>query len=89
LIKVREDMVAKTGRERARRREAGNRRWEESNLTKAKTDPTTRVDGVPVKCRSSWSHVEPPRVTTPIQSESREINAACKIGGKIYEEGKA
>jgi hypothetical protein len=46
LIESRKDMVANTGSERVRSREAWSRWWEKADLAKAETDPATRVDSV-------------------------------------------
>jgi hypothetical protein len=65
LVKIRKDMVAETGGEEARSGEAGHRRWEQANLMETEADPTTRMDSVAVKSRSSGSHVKPPGVAAP------------------------
>ena len=46
MIEIGKDMVAKTGLERVRSREAWSRWWEKADLTKTETDPATRVDSV-------------------------------------------
>ena len=83
MIKSRKDMVAKTGREEARSGETGHRRRKQPNLAKAEANPTTRMNGIPAKSRSSRSQVESPRVAAPSQSESREIGTAIEVGREI------
>ena len=80
VVKIWEDTVTKTGRQKAERREAGNWQWKETNLTKAKADPATRVDGLTGVGGGSGFHVEFPQIPLPIQGKSREISAAVKIG---------
>ena len=80
MIEVREEMVAKTGRQRARRWKAWNWWWEDTDLTKAKANPATRMDSVVTKSGGSRSHVELPRVTAPTQGKSREVSATGKVG---------
>ena len=82
-------MVAKTGRQRARRWKAGCRRWKEADLTESKADPTTRVDSVGAKSRSCRAHVELPGILTPMQSKIREGCAAGKVGFQVNNQNKA
>jgi hypothetical protein len=53
LIQIGDDMVTKTRRVRAGCREAGNRRREETNGLEPKAHPTTSVNGIAIKSRSS------------------------------------
>jgi hypothetical protein len=88
LVKIRKDMVTKTGGEEARSGEAGHRRWEQADLTETEADPTTRMNSVAVKSRSSGSHVKLPGVAAPIGGKIREIGTTREIGGKVDEENK-
>ena len=49
LVEIRQDMVAKAGRQGARGWKAGDWWWEETDLMKAKANPLTRVDSVGAK----------------------------------------
>ncbi len=80
MVKIGEDMVAETGREEARSREARNRRRKQANLTETEADPTTRMDSIAAKSRSSGSHVNLPGRATPIGSEIGEIDATREVG---------
>ncbi len=82
-------MVTETGGEEARSGEAGHRRWEQADLTETEADPTTRMNSVAVKSRSSGSHVKLPVQATPTGSEVREIGATREVGGQIDEEDEA
>ena len=48
VVEIRKDMVAKTGREKARRWKARHRGRKEANLAETKADPAARVHGVVV-----------------------------------------
>ncbi len=89
MVKIRKDMVTETGGEEARSGEAGHRRGEQANLTETKADPTTRMNSVAIKSRSSGSHVKLPGGATPIGSEIGEIDATREVGGQIDKKDEA
>lgn len=89
MVEVRKDVVAETGGQKARRRKAGDRWWEETDLAEAKADPATRMDSVVVEGRSSGAHMKFPRVALPGQSEGREVSAAGKIRRESDRKDKA
>jgi adenosylcobinamide amidohydrolase len=89
LVKGRKDVVAETGREEARSREARNGRREQADLTETEADPATRMDSITVKSGSSGSHVKLPGGATPIGSEIGEIDATREVGGQIDKKDEA
>ncbi len=73
-------MVAETGRERAGIRKAWYRRWEEADLAKTETDPTTRMDGVAIKGGGGRPDAELPRGVAPAESGIGEVHATVEVG---------
>ena len=61
LIEIGKDVIAKAGREQAGSWEAGDRRWEKTDLTKSHADPAARVNSIVIEGRRGWSHVKTPR----------------------------
>ena len=82
VIEVRKDVIAEARWKRAGSWEAGNGWGKETDLAKTKADPASRVDGIVVEGRSSGTHVELPRVVTPVQCKGGEVDTAGEIGRK-------
>lgn len=85
MVEVGKDVVAERGRDKAGSWEAGNGRWEESDLAKAHADPATRVDGIIVEGGRSRSHVEAPWIGTKAQCKGGEFGATIDVGWQSNE----
>ena len=80
LVEVWKDMIAEAGRSRDGRWKAGSRRWEEADLAKTETDPTTRMDGVAIKGGGGRPDAELPRGVAPAESGIGEVHATVEVG---------
>jgi hypothetical protein len=63
--------------------------WKETDLLKTETNPMTRMNGIAIESRSSWSHVKFPGIMVSTQGKVRKISATIKISRQINEEDKA
>jgi hypothetical protein len=80
LVEVGKDMIAEAGRSRDGRWKAGSRRWEEADLAKTETDPTTRMDGVAIKGGGGRPDAELPRGVAPAESGIGKVHATVEVG---------
>ncbi len=84
MVEVGKDVVAER-----RRNEARSGRWKESDLTKARADPATRVDGIIAESGRCWSHVKAPWIGTKAQRKGGEFGATVDISGQSNEQEEA
>jgi hypothetical protein len=86
LVQVRKDMIAEARRSRDRSWKAWSRWWEETDLAKTETDPTTRMDGVTVEGGSGRPDAELPRGMAPAESGIGEMHATIEVGRQVDEQ---
>ena len=81
------NMVAKAGRMGGWRRKTGDRGWEQTDRSKTKANPSTRMDAE--ESGSSQSRLKSPRVETPSEGDVGGGSATVEVGRKVNEENEA
>jgi hypothetical protein len=86
MVEAGNNMVAKTGGEKAGTGEARGWGWEQTDGFKTKAHPTTSMDRIIIEGRGGRSHVKQPRIMAPTECKSREVCTTVKISRKGHKE---